>query len=380
MSSKEMKTTQFDHPSSYPLVAPHQEEIDLLNLLSTLYAAKKQIIAITLLFALCGLAASFLLPKKWTSQAVITPPETADVMELSRALVNLTILKVDTTFDADTLYKLFLKKFESQELHEQFLAQSPYVQALLKKGNVDKNDVYRTIVNVSQKFTAVDNSDPKKKDDSPFTTWTLNFTAPDPEEAQQVLHEYVEFITADVKKEVLASIKNAVGLKIDAEKERLILDRVNLESQHKVKLERLGYALQVANAAGLKAPVYSNGQAVKDDPDYSISLGANGLTEKLKIEQSLKDVAQMDVSVQNREHAVHALQAINLGHIDFTPYHFQMQPSLPLRKEGPGKALMVILATLIGLIVAAGTVLAREMMASRMRSLHQENTYPTPAN
>lgn len=368
MSSIELKTHPLENASSYPLVAPRHEEIDLIALLSTLYAAKKQIITITLIFALCGLAASFLLPKKWTSQAIITPSETADVMELRRALVNLTILEVDTGYDAGTLFNLFLKKFESQELREQFLARSPYVQELLEKGNVDKNELYRAIVNVAQKFNAVDNSDPKKNDKAPFSSWTLSFTAPDAQDAQQVLHNYVEFITAEVKKDVIASLKNAVELKIATEKEHLVLDSINLESQHKVKLERLGYSLQVANAAGLKAPVYSNGQAVKDDPDYSISLGANGLTEKLKIEQSLKDVAQMDASVMKREQVISALQAVNLGEIDFKPYQFQMQPSLPLKKEGPGKALIIVLAALVGLLVAAGAVLAREMMTSRQHT------------
>ncbi len=36
----------------------------------------------------------------------------------------------------------------------------------------------------------------------------------------------------------------------------------------------------------LKKPVYSNGQAVKDDPDFSISLGADGIERKLEIEKS----------------------------------------------------------------------------------------------
>ena len=36
---------------------------------------------------------------------------------------------------------------------------------------------------------------------------------------------------------------------------------------HNTNLQRLNYSLEVANAAGIKKPVYSNGQAVKDDPD-----------------------------------------------------------------------------------------------------------------
>jgi len=44
-----------------------------------------------------------------------------------------------------------------------------------------------------------------------------------------------------------------------------------------------------------------------------------------------------------------------------------MQPSYPLKKDGPGKALIIVLAALVGLIVAAGLVLVRGAMASRMQ-------------
>ncbi|MCP2001543.1 UNVERIFIED_ORG: LPS O-antigen subunit length determinant protein (WzzB/FepE family) [Buttiauxella agrestis ATCC 33320] len=367
MSSIEMKANRLENVSPYPLVAPRHEEIDLLDLLSTLFAAKKQIAIITLLFALCGLAASFLLPQKWTSQAIVTPPETEEVSELHRAMVNLTVLGVETNLSSVNLYNSFLKKFDSQQLRAQFLSQSPYVQALVKNGDVDNPELYKAIVRVSQNFTAMDNSDPKKTTNMPYTSWTLGFTAPDADDAQQVLQNYIQFIAEQVNKDIIADVKNAVELKIAYEKDRLALDRVNLENQHNVNIERLGYSLQVANAAGLKNPVYSNSQAVKDDPDYSISLGANGLAEKLKIEQSIKDVAQLNVSIQNREHVLSALQAINLGSVDFTPFKYHMQPSLPVKKDGASKSLIIVLAALVGLIVAAGSVLVRGAMSSRMR-------------
>lgn len=367
MSSTQMKINTLEHPSTYSFQASGQEQIDLLRLLSVLYAAKKQLITITLLFALCGLAASFLLPNKWTSQAIITPPETTDVSELRHALVDLTMLNVETNVDAETLFKLFLKKYDSQELREQFLEKSPFVQGLLKKDDVNKSDLYRAIVNVAQKFTSVDNSTSKKSENLPYASWTLSFTAPDANDAQQILHDYAEFVTGEVKKDVLTTVKDAIALKIATEQEHLALDRVNLDNQHKVKLERLGYSLQVANAAGLKEPVYSRGQAIKDDPDYSVSLGAKGISEKLKIEESITDVSQLDASVKDREHALSMLQTINLGNIDFRPYQFQMQPALPLKKDGPGKALVIALAALIGLLVATGTVLVRDGMASRLR-------------
>lgn len=367
MSYIELKNNRLENPSPYPNIPSENEEIDLLGLFFMLYEAKKQIIVITLLFALCGLAISFLLPQKWTSQAIVTQPENEDVIELRHALVNMTVLGVETNLDADSLYNLFLRKFDSEELRQEFLAKSPYVKALVKNEQANKDELYRAIVNVSKKFTSVDNIDAKKTDNKPYASWTLSFTAPDAQDAQQVLQSYIEFVTAEVNKDVISRVRNAIDLKLAFEKDKLALDRINLQNQHNVNLERLGYSLQVANAAGLKDPVYSNGQAVKDDPDYSVSLGAKGLAEKLKIEQSIKDVAQLNASVQNREYVLSELQGINLGSIDFKPYQYQMQPSFPVKKDGPGKGLIIILAALIGFIAAAGSVLVRSVMASRMR-------------
>ncbi len=366
MSSIEVKSSQLENASPYRMLPAPREEIDLLNILATLFAARKQIVAITLIFALAGLAASFLLPQKWTSQAIITAPENEQVIELRRAMINMTVLGVDAKVEAGAIYNLFLKKFDSQALREQFLAQSPYVQALMNNQDVDSSELHRAIVSVSNKFKAQNNIDPKKADNAPYASWTLSFVAPDAGDAQQVLQNYIQFISAEVNKDVLQNLKNAVELKIAFEKDKLLLDRTLLENQHNVNVQRLGYSLQVANAAGIKKPVYSNGQAVKDDPDYSVALGADGLAEKLKIEQSIKDVAELNTSMQNREHLLAQLETVNIGNVDFTPYKYQMQPSLPVTKDGPRKSLIIVLAALLGLMVAAGTVLVRHAIGSRM--------------
>jgi LPS O-antigen subunit length determinant protein (WzzB/FepE family) len=366
MSSIEVKPGQLENASPYQLLPAPREEIDLLSVFTTLFAARKQIIAITFIFVLAGIAASFLLPQKWTSQAIITPPENEQMIELRRAMINMTVLGVSAKVDASTIYNMFLKKFDSQALREQFLAKSPYVQALLNNQDVDSSELHRAIITVSEKFKAQNNVDPKKSDNAPYSSWTLSFAAPDAGDAQQVLENYIQFINAEVNKDVLQDLKNAVELKVAFEKDKLQLDRTMLENEHNINVQRLGYSLQVANAAGIKKPVYSNGQAVKDDPDYSVALGADGLTEKLKIEQSIKDVAQLNASMQNREHLLAQLEAINVGDVDFTPYKYQMQPSLPVKKDGPRKSLIIVLAALVGLIVASGTVLVRHAMGSRM--------------
>ncbi|SUG28410.1 ferric enterobactin transport protein FepE [Salmonella enterica subsp. arizonae] len=118
---------------------------------------------------------------------------------------------------------------------------------------------------------AVDSNVGKKNETSLFTSWTLSFTAPTREEAQKVLSGYIQYISAIVVKETLENIRNQLEIKTRYEQEKLAMDRVRLRNQLDANIQRLRYSLEIANAAGIKKPVYSNGQAVKDDPDFSIS-------------------------------------------------------------------------------------------------------------
>jgi LPS O-antigen subunit length determinant protein (WzzB/FepE family) len=72
-----------------------------------------------------------------------------------------------------------------------------------------------------------------------------------------------------------------------------------------------------------------------------------------------------------------------MGEIDFTPYQYQRPSSLPLNKDGLGKSLIIVLATLFSLIIAAGSVLVRSAITLRsgteemyVRISHQKRLLP----
>lgn len=370
MSAIELKNAPLEEVRVFPVVNGSNQEIDLINLLGTLYTAKKTIISLTAAAAFAGLMVSFLLPQKWSSRAVVTPPEASQLIELRRAMVELTVLDVANNVDAEHVYQNFLKDFDSQALREEYLANSEYVKKLANAADAgDNSKLHRAIQETSAKFKAVNNADPKLTDATPYTSWSLSFTGPNPEESQEVLSGYIRFIAQRVNQDVVQNLRYALELKSAVEKDKLQLDKINLENQHKVNIQRLGYSLEVANAAGIKKPVYSNGQAVKDDPDYSVALGADGLAEKLKIESSLKDVAELNASVQNREYYLTKLSEVKVNDVDFQPFRYQMNPSLPMKKEGPGKSIVVVLAALIGLIAASGFVLLRNAVSGRKKTL-----------
>ena len=212
---------------------------------------------------------------------------------------------------------------------------------------------------------AVNDAQGKDADKAPFVSWTLSFTAPTADDAQAVLDGYIDYIAAIVEKEAVQNIRNQIALKKNVVEQQLELDRVRLTNIHNTNLQRLNYSLEVANAAGIKKPVYSNGQAVKDDPDYSVALGADGIAQKLQIEKNLKDVTELNAEFQNREYYLAQLKKLSFADVKLEPFRYQLSPSMPVKKDGPGKALIVVLAALLGGMFACGSVLLREAMLTR---------------
>ncbi len=365
MPSLNVKQEKNQSFAGYSLPPANSHEIDLFSLIEVLWQAKRRILATVFAFACVGLLLSFLLPQKWTSQAIVTPAESVQWQGLERTLTALRVLDMEVSVDRASVFNLFIKKFSSPSLLEEYLRSSPYVMDQLKGAQIDEQDLHRAIVVLSEKMKAVDSNAGKKNETSLFTSWTLSFTAPTREEAQKVLAGYIQYISDIVVKETLENIRNQLEIKTRYEQEKLAMDRVRLKNQLDANIQRLHYSLEIANAAGIKRPVYSNGQAVKDDPDFSISLGADGISRKLEIEKGVTDVAEIDGDLRNRQYYVEQLAAMNVSDVKFTPFKYQLSPSLPVKKDGPGKAVIIILAALIGGMMACGGVLLRHAMVSR---------------
>ncbi|EBW2022166.1 LPS O-antigen length regulator [Salmonella enterica subsp. enterica serovar Enteritidis] len=365
MPSLNVKQEKNQSLAGYSLPPTNSHEIDLFSLIEVLWQAKRRILATVFAFACVGLLLSFLLPQKWTSQAIVTPAESVQWQGLERTLTALRVLDMEVSVDRGSVFNLFIKKFSSPSLLEEYLRSSPYVMDQLKGAQIDEQDLHRAIVLLSEKMKAVDSNVGKKNETSLFTSWTLSFTAPTREEAQKVLAGYIQYISDIVVKETLENIRNQLEIKTRYEQEKLAMDRVRLKNQLDANIQRLHYSLEIANAAGIKRPVYSNGQAVKDDPDFSISLGADGISRKLEIEKGVTDVAEIDGDLRNRQYHVEQLAAMNVSDVKFTPFNYQLSPSLPVKKDGPGKAVIIILAALIGGMMACGGVLLRHAMVSR---------------
>ncbi len=73
------------------------------------------------------------------------------------------MLDLDIKIDRTEAFNLFIKKFQSVSLLEEYLRSSPYVMDQLKEAKIDELDLHRAIVALSEKMKAVDDNASKKK-------------------------------------------------------------------------------------------------------------------------------------------------------------------------------------------------------------------------
>ncbi len=102
-----------------------------------------------------------------------------------------------------------------------------------------------------------------------------------------MLAGYIDYISALVVKESIENVRNKLEIKPSLKKAKLAQDRIKTKINLMQTFSASIIHSTLPTRQELKKPVYSNGQAVKDDPDFSISLGADGIERKLEIEKRL---------------------------------------------------------------------------------------------
>lgn len=332
-------------------------EIDLMEWLTLFLAAWKRIAVMVLVFALAGLGSEYVLPQRWTSQAVITPAEPAQWNALRQMLVDFQALGVDISVTRDAVFNRFIEHFRSQTLLEDFIT-STLMTAPLTGADSDPQQQQRAVATLAQQMKATDNSAVKNADKVPFTSWTLSFTAPTAAEAQQALTGYIATVSRQTQEEMMQDIRNQIALRTQMETLQVARERMRLTIARETRLQRLQYSLAVAKAAGLKKPVFGNTtQGINDDPDFPVALGADGIAQKLEIVKAMKEVSELDADFRNREYRLTQLLALPVGEIHPAAYHFQRAPSWPVYQDGPGPAMRMLLAALMGGVIACGSVL-----------------------
>ncbi|PHM63055.1 LPS O-antigen length regulator Wzz(fepE) [Xenorhabdus ishibashii] len=367
MSNKPIKHPDFYQENANYYPPAQEDEIDLFELFSVIFQSKYLIIAISLTFAIIGFGIASFLPQKWTSTAAVVKPDLEEFQPLKNALTDLHVLNIDPKVTEGSMYKRFIENYNSRVLREEYLVNTDYFKALLAKDNhhseQEKRKLIETIVNKNIEMTL-----PKKeKDDEIIDEVKLSFSAGNAEDAYNLLSGYIKFVSSVVRDQVKEELVDMVHQKLEYSQKLYALDLERIGNMRSVDIERLKYAISLADSAGIKKPVSNGGSMIKDDPDYSIALGSDALQRKLQITEGITDPTKIDADLRNRQLYIKNLEKVNVNTVDFIPFKYMQEPYEPTSKDSPKRLLILIGAGFIGFILSIMYVLLRHMVRSRQK-------------
>ncbi|WP_311754064.1 LPS O-antigen length regulator Wzz(fepE) [Proteus columbae] len=371
MNSKLSKpqSSEIDKGQFEDFYLKQNDEIDLFELFSVIYKSKFVIIGITLLFAIVGFTVASFLPQKWTSQAAITKPMLDEMKQLRATLTELSLVDVDTGVNGSSVYQKFINNYNSRVLREEYLISTDYYKSLLAKmENPTPLDQRKLIEEIVTKDINLKASDDKKSEDEFSGEINLSFTAPTSEEAYDLLSGYIRFISTKVRMEVKDEIDDQIERKLSFAQKAYEMDLERIANARNVNVQRLKYALEIANAAGVKKPISSEGAQIKDDPDYSIAMGSDALTSKLAITEAITDPTTVSSDLKNRLYNMKQLEKVKLDELQFVPFKYMLKPYEPTKKDAPKRALILVGAAFVGFILSVMGVLLSYMARSRRKT------------
>lgn len=302
-----------------------QEKIDLIDVLLQIWRGKW----LVALFVVSGivLAAAYLsvAKEKWTSVAVISSPDGGQIAGYANAM---SVIINDPESDISDIPLQVITRF-----------------------NASFSALAETLKN-QEKPEDLEISSSVQGQPLPLK---LSYVGQTPEEAQQKLAQYIQQIDQKITKELIDDLKNNIRAQTKNLMESLTSQEKIAQEQKDLRIRQIVQALTVAKEAGVQSPQVQQTDAMEQDNLFL--LGSAALESMIKNESS-RPLVLSDDYFKTRQNLLD-LQSISVDPKTIHAYRYVMKPSLPVFRDSPKKALILMLAVILGAIVGAGVVLAR---------------------
>ncbi|WP_445153165.1 LPS O-antigen chain length determinant protein WzzB [Aeromonas hydrophila] len=328
---------------------PASDEIDLRELILMLWRQKLLILLVTGLFAAAGVAYALLAPQVWSAKAVIVEPKPEDLMPMQKVAMQAAALGFAGFPDGKSLYQEFVQEFNAYENHRNYLKASPLFAEHAKELELDDKARRRWLRDWAKLVSA---APVDKKGELPGIE--ISFSAPTAEGSLAMLEGYIDYIIKLQRQRMVHRLSEERNLQLEAISTRYVLMQEDAKRALRQDISETELANRVAKAAGVAAPL----ENYTSQERFPISLGSQGLEEKLTLLKSI-ELERYQPELQVLQAQMARLKRISLEGIAFRPFSYLDAPDEPLSRDKPKRPLIVVLATLLGGMLGVGIVLVR---------------------
>ncbi len=342
MAKKEIK--QFD------------DEIDLFELIQSLWKEKVLIVAITAVITLIGGGVAFSLTPIYEASVKMLPPSQSDVAELA---------KFDVLQSSQSQsYADFLQILKSKQLRKTFLSQEG-VKTSLFSPKTSSQKAFSTL----EKMAVVEI--PKK---DPKTEVLFKFQFKDAALAADYANQLIQLAVDQYR----VNIAQTFSSKKDQEVKKLKDQKASLISTHEGRLNmeimKLKEAYQIADKLNIIEPRESKVQTVKTDACSSViteemrylySQGTRALSAEIEtVSERKKNLAMVD-GLLEIEQRFALLNHVSLDVSKIMPVTIDLAAEAPEQRIKPKRSLIVALSGVVGGMLAIIFVLIRNAVRNR---------------
>lgn len=307
------------------------ESIDLIDLFIQLWKGKLTIAAFAVLAILIAVLYLFVAKEKWTSTAVITQPDAAQIATYNNALNVMNALNVingSPVPDITVVQQRVVGRFSS--------AMSALSEALDNQEEPEKLTIEPSV----------------KGQQLPLQITYVSDTA---KNAQTKISQYIQKIDEQVGEELAVDLKDNIKLQIATLVDSLKSQEKVAYEQKNLRIKQINEALKFATEAKVTSPQVQQTEDVTQDTLFL--LGSEALSSMIKNEAT-RPLVYPDAYFLTRQN-LFDIQNLNIDPKTIHAYRYVMKPTLPIRRDSPKKGLTLILATLLGGMIGAGVVLGR---------------------
>ncbi|MCG3099545.1 LPS O-antigen chain length determinant protein WzzB [Enterobacter sp. DRP3] len=304
------------------------EQIDLLDLVLQLWRGKSTIAIFVVVFIALAIGYLSVAKEKWTSSAIIAQPDVAQIATYSNALNILYGSAAPSMLDVQTRA---IGRFNSSF--------SALAQALENQEEPEKLTIEPAV----------------KGEALPLS---VSYTSTSAEAAQKQLAQYIQQVDEQTAKELTVDLKDNIKEQIKTLNDSLQNQEKVAQEQKDLRIKQIAEALKNAEAAKITSPQIQQTQDVTQETMFL--LGSVGLKSMIENEAS-RPLVFSAAYYQTRQNLLD-IQNLNVNPDTIHVYRYVMKPDLPVRRDSPKKAIVLILALLLGGMVGSGVVLGRNAL------------------
>lgn len=340
----------------------HSDEIDLFELVGTLWHKKLIIIAVMCITTLLAGAYAFTAKEQWTAKAYLQAPRVADMgnyLDLRRAYARILGNSVDTGALAGGLFSDLMLLAQSPDEKIAFLKQSDYFKQL--ESTLSTPLAKQEWLNKAAESALVITPPDAK---NAVSYYTVSMSADSAVEAKRLLTSYITDINKKSVELDNYEFDNTVSALMLNFKKEMIDIAFKQQTDRDNQIKDLTHELQTAKIAGYTEFRNFNKSSIEVAQNvYKYMLGEKILTAEL---DSLKSSPVVyPYRYYQLEQKLQQLAPLVSEAVNARAYRYQMMPTDPITKDKPKRALILVLGALLGGMLGVAGVLVQSAIGQR---------------